>query len=198
MGRMLDASMPAALHARHGCLPRRVDRTVDPDAGGRQTPARWRCRAPELVERPASIGTTTSKSVPAERRAAGRLIEREHPALVQQATRVQRSASSRYGVDIRMVMPCARNSRQQLPELAPRHRIDAGRRLVEHDHLRLVHERARQRELLLHAAGQPIGQAAAEPRQLRHVEEAIAARRKSRTPWISAKNAMFSSMLRSP
>src|SRR5688572_9589933 len=38
-----------------------------------------------------------------------------------------------------------------------------------------MHERARQRELLLHAAGQLIGKTPAEFRQLRHVEEAIAA-----------------------
>ena len=39
-----------------------------------------------------------------------------------------------------------------------------------------MHQRARQRELLLHAAGQLIGKAAPELRQLRHLEQAIAAR----------------------
>ena len=48
---------------------------------------------------------------------------------------------------------------EQLPELAPRDRIDAGGRLVEQDDARLVDERARQRQLLLHPAGQPVGQA---------------------------------------
>src|SRR6185436_4226063 len=66
--------------------------------------------------------------------------------------------------------------RQQLPEFAARYRIDAGGRLVEHDHRRLVHQRAGQRELLLHAAGELIGQAPAELRELRHVEQPIAAR----------------------
>src|SRR5690606_23142878 len=51
---------------------------------------------------------------------------------------------------------------EQLPELAPRHRIDARRRLVEHDERRLVNERARQRELLLHAARQACREPAAE------------------------------------
>ena len=74
------------------------------------------------------------------------------------ATRGQRSASSRYGVAITIVMPCARNSDEQLPELAPRHRIDAGRRLVEQDHARLVDQRAGERELLLHAARQAVGE----------------------------------------
>jgi hypothetical protein len=41
---------------------------------------------------------------------------------------------------------------EQLPELAPRHRIDTRRRLVEQDHARLVDQRAGERELLLHAA----------------------------------------------
>ena len=63
---------------------------------------------------------------------------------------------------------------QQLPELAARHRVDAGRRLVEQDDLRLVDERARERELLLHAARQPIGQPVAERRELRHVEQPVA------------------------
>ena len=56
--------------------------------------------------------------------------------------------------------PCGQELRQQLPELAPRHRIDAGRRFVEQQQLRLVDQRAGERELLLHAAGQAVGAAA--------------------------------------
>ena len=85
-------------------------------------------------------------------------IEREQPSLVQ-----QRDA----GAALRLVEIRRRHHdrdalrqklRQQLPELAPRHRIDAGRRLVEHDQRRLVDERAGERQLLLHAARQPIGE----------------------------------------
>ena len=65
---------------------------------------------------------------------------------------------------------------QQLPELAARHRVHARRRLVEQDDLRLVDERAGERELLLHAARQPVGQPVAERRELRHVEQAVAPR----------------------
>ena len=53
--------------------------------------------------------------------------------------------------------------------------IDAGRRLVEQDQLRLVHQRAGQRELLLHAARQLVGQPRAKRRELRHVEQLVAA-----------------------
>ena len=42
--------------------------------------------------------------------------------------------------------------------------------------VRLVHQRARQGELLLHAAGQPVGEPVPEWRELRHVEQAVAAR----------------------
>ena len=40
-----------------------------------------------------------------------------------------------------------------------------------------MHERARQRELLFHAARQPISEARPEPRELRHLEEPVPARR---------------------
>ncbi len=42
--------------------------------------------------------------------------------------------------------------REQLPELAPRYRIHARGRLIEHDHPWLVDERAGERQLLLHAS----------------------------------------------
>ena len=73
-----------------------------------------------------------------------------------------------------MVRPRPEELREQFPELAPRHGIDARRRLVEQQDLRLVHEGARQRQFLLHPARQAIGAARAETRQLRHVEQAVA------------------------
>ncbi len=49
----------------------------------------------------------------------------------------------------------------QLPELAARQRVDAGGRLVEDQQVRIVDQRAAQRQLLLHAArqlaGRPVG-----------------------------------------
>ena len=91
----------------------------------------------EHVDRAAAIASTmTSSSAPGERRAQRRRrVEREQPALVQQ--RHARAA-------LRLVEIRRRHHdrdalreelRQQLPELAPRHRIDAGRRLVEQDQL---------------------------------------------------------------
>ena len=73
-------------------------------------------------------------------------------------------------------MPLARKPRQQLPELAARDGIDAGRRLVEQDHIRLVHQGAGESELLLHAAGQPIGQARSKLGELRDLEQPLAPR----------------------
>ena len=66
--------------------------------------------------------------------------------------------------------------RQQLPELPARDGIDTGRRLVQHDERRLVDERARQRQLLFHPARELAGQAVAERREPRHLQELLAAR----------------------
>ncbi len=50
--------------------------------------------------------------------------------------------------------PLAAQAVENAPEVAPRHRIDAGGRLVEQQHLRRVDERAGEPELLFHAARQ--------------------------------------------
>src|SRR5690606_36227300 len=50
---------------------------------------------------------------------------------------------------------------EALPELAPRLGIDAGRRLVEEDKLRIVDDGAREREPLLLAAAEAVGELAA-------------------------------------
>jgi hypothetical protein len=44
------------------------------------------------------------------------------------------------------------NAIDQIPELAPRKRIDAGRRFVENQQIRIVNQRAAEAQLLLHAA----------------------------------------------
>ena len=49
---------------------------------------------------------------------------------------------------------------EQIPQQAARHRIDAGGRLVEEQQLRLVHQRAGQRQALLETARQAAGQLA--------------------------------------
>ncbi len=64
---------------------------------------------------------------------------------------------------------------ENAPEIAPRHRIDAGGRLVEQQHLRRVHQRAGEAELLLHAAGQRAGLEATEIRHAGCRKQALGA-----------------------
>ena len=49
--------------------------------------------------------------------------------------------------------PASADAVDQLPELPPRQRIDAGRRLVQDQEIGIVDQRAAERQLLLHAAG---------------------------------------------
>ena len=109
----------------------------------------------------------------ARAQAAGR-VEREEPPFVQQRdaraplrfVEIRRRHQNRDALREKLG--------QQLPELAARHRIDAGRRLVEQDDPGLVHERACERQLLFHPAGQLIGQPRAELRELRQLEQPLA------------------------
>ena len=55
-------------------------------------------------------------------------------------------------------MPWLDSCGERVPELAARDGIDAGRRLVQQQDARLGHQRAGQRQLLLHAAAEPAGQ----------------------------------------
>ena len=50
--------------------------------------------------------------------------------------------------------PLGGQVRERVPEFAARNRIDARGRLVEQQHPRLRHQRAGQRQLLLHAAAE--------------------------------------------
>ena len=86
---------------------------------------------------------------------ARRLVARQDAALVQQRDAAAPLGLVQVGRGHQDRDAARQELRQQLPELAPRHRIDAGRRLVEQDQLGLVDQRAGQRQLLLHAAGQP-------------------------------------------
>src|SRR4030095_11633396 len=102
------------------------------------------------------------------------LVVGNDPALVE-----ERHARAAFGfVEVRRGHQNRQSAREKLgeklPELTARDGIDAGGRLVEHDQLRFVDERARQRELLFHAARQSVGQPAAKRRELRHVEQLVA------------------------
>ena len=89
--------------------------------------------------------------------------------------------------------------RQQLPELAARHRIDAGRRLVEQN--RAAARAPACRPARASASCRPtVDRPGRERNGVSCVMSSSRSRRAAydRSPWISAKNAMFSSMVRSP
>ena len=65
----------------------------------------------------------------------------------------------------------AHQAADDLPQLAARQGIDAGRGLVEQQQLRRADQRAGQAQLLLHAARELAGQAAHERRQRRHLHQ---------------------------
>ena len=135
---------------------------------------------------------TTSTTVPDERLQRSGRIDREQVAFVSSATRLHRSASSRYGVAMTIVRPCAQEFGKQLPELTARHRVDTGRRLVEHEQRRLVDERAGERELLLHAAGQSFGQPAAKRLQPGQPEQPLPRDRRNRARRAGARRTRCS------
>jgi hypothetical protein len=64
---------------------------------------------------------------------------------------------------------------EKVPELAATHRVDAVGRLVEQEHLGLVEQRARERELLVHAAREGLGAPVLELGEARDGEEPLAA-----------------------
>ena len=87
-------------------------------------------------------------------------------------------ASSMYAVEMTTLMlgrPRA-DVVDQRPELPPRERIDAGRRLVEDEQIRLVDQRAAQPDLLLHAARELAGGTIGEGTEPGGVEQLLDAR----------------------
>ena len=68
------------------------------------------------------------------------------------ATRLARSASSRYAVRDEHGQAVAHQLIQNRPEIAARNRIHAVGRLIQKQHARLVQQRAHQRQLLFHPA----------------------------------------------
>ena len=58
-----------------------------------------------------------------------------------------------------------------LPQVPPRQRIDANRRLIQQQQFRQPNQRAGQPQLLLHPARQPAGQAVGERSQRRHLHQ---------------------------
>ena len=73
------------------------------------------------------------------------------------------------------VSPSADQVREQAPELAAGDRVDAGGGLVEEQDLGRVHQAARQRQLLLHAAGEAVRLPVAELGEAHPLEQQLAA-----------------------
>ena len=79
------------------------------------------------------------------------------PACISEI-RSQRIASFMKWVEMKIVTCFSpRQVDEQLPEFVASHRVDAGRRLVEDQHLRVVDDRHRQREPLADAQGSDSG-----------------------------------------
>ena len=143
------------------------------------------------------VGRRPRPSARRARRCSARRARRARAAARRAAAPRARSAPLRRDTasPSRSSARCARNSDSSFQNS----RRDTGSTPVvgssSRSSSRLVHQRAGQRQLLLHAARQPVGEARAKRRQLRHLEQPVARGARSRgTPWISAKNAMFSSI----
>ena len=133
--------MPAPLERRRDRVATAVARVAvgsrtcarSPNACTSSTPG---MRAQHVERRTRGGRRSTSNSCPGSARLQRRRrVERQQPALVQ-----QRDARAPLGlVQVRRRHhdreALRQELRQQLPELAPRHRIDAGRRLVEQQDL---------------------------------------------------------------
>ena len=90
------------------------------------------------------------------------LLQRAGAMILPSSIAISQSKRSRFvhvgGGDDDTHLRAARADRvDEIPELAARERIDAGRRLVENEQIRIVDQRAAEAELLLHAAGELAG-----------------------------------------
>ncbi len=130
-------------------------RSRDRAPGARRSPAacaRRRRRGARPRPRPCRSRPSGSRASPAATISPASMI----------ASRSQSSsASSRYWVVRKIVVPRRVDAPHLLPDRQPRGRIEAGGRLVEKEHLRLVNEGARQVEPPLHPSrvglGPPVG-----------------------------------------
>ena len=151
---------------------RAADRRTPATCGGRRRAARSRTAARRSRDQ-------HSSSVPGKpARSARRRVEREQAAVVEQRDARQRSASSRYGVDIRMVMPpsqeaatAASRTRAATPG---RRRSSARRAAMSSGSWTSVQASA---SFCFMPPDSRSARRVAERRELRHVEQPVAARR---------------------
>ena len=138
-----------------------------------------RAQDARAARRRSAAMTSSSRPASVARSAPGASSASTRPSC-SSATRAQRSASSRYGVAITIVMPLREELRQQLPELAARDRIDAGRRLVEQDQLGSWTSVQASASFCFMPPDSRSASRVAERRELRHLEQPVAARAGSR------------------
>ena len=128
--------------------------------------------AADAVERPRSPSRTArpvGRRDRDERARHARLQRRrrvavQHAAAVQQSQAVAALGLVEIGGRDQDGHALVAQAIEDAPEIAARHRIDAGRRLVEQQDLRRVNQRAGEAELLLHAARELAGEPLAERR----------------------------------
>ena len=175
----VDQRGRAARH-RHA---HRAELVVDGDlvAVDREGPGQRRRRPRAVRERSASWRSTTSPPT-------WRLSSSAVPSAMMRPTSITLmrsaswSASSRYCVVSTIVVPSAREAVDDVPQLQPAARVEAGRRLVEEQHRRRDHEAGGQVEAPAHAARVRAQRAVGRVRELEHVEQlggAVAAPRPS-------------------
>ena len=81
---------------------------------------------------------------------ARRLRPRSRPWLISRMFDVIDSISCRMWLETMMLLPCAAPLLDQADRLAPQNRIHPGKRLVEDEQLRIVHDRLRHLDALTH------------------------------------------------
>ena len=164
--RLADRALPGARVAHQDVEPIAEALHVGdavPAAEGRLRPAQVRGAHLESLE-PQSL--TQLGRCPRSMQAA--VVHQCHAMASLGLVQVRRRKQDRH--------PLRRQLGERVPELAPRDRIDARRRLIEQQDARLRHQRAGQRELLLHAAAQPPREPVGEALHPEHREVPLAAR----------------------
>ena len=82
-----------------------------------------------------------------------RCIYGQHAPDCNNATRSHNAASSIYGVETSMVIPCCFNRLKHFPKLFSGNSIDTGGGFIKEQNRRTMYQCAAQRQLLFHAAG---------------------------------------------
>ena len=98
-------------------------------------------------------------------------VDERQPIAVRRLVHVVRGDEQRHAAAGQVV--------EQVPELAPRHRVDAGGGLVEEQQLRLVDRRSAQRQPLPPADGEVAGEFVLASHQVGHVQHVLALGRRT-------------------